>query len=402
MNSSEQRRILLVDDDHVVRETMLFYLEDCGYAVEQTDNVDSAFACFQQGSFDLVLTDLRMPEKSGLVLLDQIKKVDADMPVVVYSGAGMMGDVVRALRYGASDYLLKPFSDMEIVGHSIEKAIEQCNLRRQNQRYFVDLEKANSQLKQYIAKLEEDQIAGGEVQKQLLPYSPIHCNDYTVAHKLFPRLYLSGDFLDVTVVLGRFLLFYLVDVSGHGASSAFATVWLKNAVSQLLLNRSYLKTLTGPKPDTNVFLHDINRRLVTSQLQHHMTCFHGMLDMNTHKLRYSVAGHLPLPIMISKGSSQFLSGKGKPIGLFADEEWPLYEVDMPENSQILVFSDGLLEVIPEQGLIDKEAYLQEQMAAKSEGLEKPLGIEPVVDWIQGLTSENPDDDIAVLSVCRES
>ena len=401
MISPENCHVLLVDDDQIVRETMRIYLEDCGYRITQAESVAEALQCIHSEEIDLVLTDLRMPAESGLVLLDKIRQEDSGMPVVVYSGAGMMGDVVRALRLGASDYLLKPFADMEIVRHSIEKALEQQQLRRQNNHYFQELEAVNKRMKQYIAKLEEDQIAGREVQQQLLPETPLKCGDYQVAHHLLPRLYLSGDFLDVTVILGRYLLFYLVDVSGHGVSSAFATVWLKNAISQMLVKRTHLRTLTGPKPDTNIFLRDINRRLITSQLQHHMTCFHGMLDMEENTLRYSVAGHLPLPVIMNEEGCRFLEGKGKPVGLFAEEEWPVYEVDIPKGSQLLMFSDGILEVLPTQDLLQKESNLLSEMSGKYRQENGPFDLTGVVDWFESMVPDNLDDDIAVLSISRE-
>ena len=65
--------------------------------------------------------------------------------------------------------------------------------------------------------LKQDQLAGLEVQKSLMPESPLTFADYEISHSVTPSLYLSGDFVGYEFVLGRYLVFYFADVSGHGA-----------------------------------------------------------------------------------------------------------------------------------------------------------------------------------------
>ena len=83
-----------------------------------------------------------------------------------------VADVAEALRLGAADYLIKPLVDMEVLTHSINKALAVLDLLRENQRYRRELEKANRDLREYVRVLERDQQAGRQVQMNLLPPTP--------------------------------------------------------------------------------------------------------------------------------------------------------------------------------------------------------------------------------------
>ena len=124
------RTILVIDDDVLVRQSIVAYLDDSGYLVHDESNGASGIAWFKRHKPDLVLTDLRMPDMDGLSILRQVKAIDPDIPVIVVSGMGMVSDVAEALRLGAADYLVKPLVDMEVLVHSIAKAVEVLDLQR--------------------------------------------------------------------------------------------------------------------------------------------------------------------------------------------------------------------------------------------------------------------------------
>ena len=107
--------LLIIDDDEVVRASLAAYLEDSGFSVLQASNGIQGLQVFEQQSPDLVICDLRMPQMSGLELIRQITERSPQMPVIVISGAGVMSDVVEALRLGAADYLIKPLEDLAVL-----------------------------------------------------------------------------------------------------------------------------------------------------------------------------------------------------------------------------------------------------------------------------------------------
>jgi sigma-B regulation protein RsbU (phosphoserine phosphatase) len=391
------RKLLIIDDDALVRQSLVTYLSDSGFDVEVAINAPSALTILQSGTSakpDLIITDLRMPNGDGLQLLQTLNEQFSEVPVIVVSGAGVMSDVVAALRLGAKDYLIKPLADMEVLVHSINKVLDRQDLEAENQRYRSQLENANRELKENLRILERDQIAGRRVQRRLMPSGLTTEEGYLVAHTIVPSLFLSGDFVDYAHIKKRYLAFYLADVSGHGASSAFVTIWLKHLVSRMVREEGLFGDEQSFVEGADHMLQQINRELHDTRLSHHLTLFVGVIDTQTHKMHYVVAGHLPMPILLTDAGAEYLTGCGKPAGIFKEASWKLYERDLPEKFALVCFSDGVLETLPQVELADKEAHLLALVAASTGTLESVctgLDIKEIRD--------NPDD-IAVLSICR--
>ena len=226
--------LLIIDDDEVVRASLAAYLEDSGFSVLQASNGLQGLQVFERDKPDLVICDLRMPQVGGLELIRQVTDLSPQTPVIVVSGAGVMNDAVEALRLGAADYLIKPLEDLAVLEHSVRRALDRARLLLENQRYREKLETANRELEASLNLLQEDQNAGRQVQMNMLPVSPWSIDEFKFAHQIIPSLYLSGDFVDYFRVDERRVAFYLADVSGHGASSAFVTVLLKFMTTRLL------------------------------------------------------------------------------------------------------------------------------------------------------------------------
>ena len=386
------RQVLVIDDDILVRQSIVAYIGDSGYHVHDEPNGWAGIAWFEKNRPDLVLTDLRMPDMDGLTILKRVKEIDPTTPVIVISGMGMVSDVAQALRLGAADYLVKPLVDMEVLTHSIKKALEVLDLQRENLRYRQELEHANSELREHVRVLERDQQAGRQVQSNLLPPTPVKYSNIELAHKIVPSLFLSGDFVDYGLIGERYLCFYLTDVSGHGASSAFVTVWLKALVRRLIREKRVFQNGHSFEIDAAEWLSLINKELIRSKFGCHLTCFVGIVDLQTRQMRYVLGGHLPLPVLITSQGTSFLPGKGKPVGIFENAEWEVFNATFPEDGSLVVFSDGILEILPPTDLIAKERYLLDLLADTQGDLERisaRLGLEQLTD---------APDDIAILTV----
>ncbi|MBP7230191.1 MAG: response regulator, partial [Moraxellaceae bacterium] len=221
MSQPVQDHILVIDDEPVVCESLAVYLSDSGFKVNTASSGDEGLALFRNIQPDLVICDLRMPLVDGLDVLKAINSESPETPVIVVSGQGSMNDVVTALRNGAVDYLFKPLIEMEVLEHSVRRALERGYLLKQNRQIREQLERS-------LALLKEDQEAGRRVQLRMLPPTPhVFNEDCHFSHRIIPSLYLSGDFVDYFRMGPDRIGFYLADVSGHGASSAFVTVFLK-------------------------------------------------------------------------------------------------------------------------------------------------------------------------------
>ena len=133
-------KVLVIDDEKHIRQSLADYLEDNDYDVVTAENGRQGLALISSEKPDLVLLDLRMPEMHGIDVLQQGKKIMPDLPMIVISGANRIGDVVKALRYGAWDYIEKPIQSFSVLDHAINLALEKARLIRENQSYQKNLE----------------------------------------------------------------------------------------------------------------------------------------------------------------------------------------------------------------------------------------------------------------------
>jgi len=113
-------RILIVDDDDVIRET-LFELLSQDHSCEMADTAEGALARLEAGPFDVVLTDISMPGLSGMELLKRVLQLYPGTPVIVVSGLSDQEQAESLIEQGAFDYLLKPFR-LEVVEESVKRA----------------------------------------------------------------------------------------------------------------------------------------------------------------------------------------------------------------------------------------------------------------------------------------
>lgn len=132
-------RILIVDDEKSVRETLREMLEYEGYEVVEADSGLQALDLFSQQSFDVVLCDIKMPGMDGLELLDKILQ-SYDIPVIMISGHGTIDTAVDAIKKGAFDFIIKPF-DLNRLLISIRNALDRSNLMEETKRLKSKLTK---------------------------------------------------------------------------------------------------------------------------------------------------------------------------------------------------------------------------------------------------------------------
>ncbi|HUX60845.1 MAG TPA: sigma-54 dependent transcriptional regulator [Ignavibacteriaceae bacterium] len=124
-------RILVVDDEDIIRESLSFILKKEGFYVQEAENGRAAYNWLLEESFDLVLTDLEMPEMKGIQLLEEIKKLNIQTSVIIITAFGSLDTAISALRNGASDYLLKPVEFDELL-IKIRRLFEVRNLILEN------------------------------------------------------------------------------------------------------------------------------------------------------------------------------------------------------------------------------------------------------------------------------
>jgi len=122
-------RVLVVDDDETILKVISRFLTDHGYAVDTTVSGDRAVEKQRQVKYDLVLLDLKLPDRNGLDVLRALKREDESISVLIITGHGTVETAVEAMKLGADDYLLKPFKSLDILQLAVQRAYRYRNLK---------------------------------------------------------------------------------------------------------------------------------------------------------------------------------------------------------------------------------------------------------------------------------
>jgi serine phosphatase RsbU (regulator of sigma subunit) len=385
--------VLVVDDDPARANALAELVESGGFDTRVvTDVNNSSYSLGASSDLDVILCELDLKGVSWGDARRTLREMDVQVPAIMLSDVAEADRMMTALRLGASDFFLRPVEDKEALFRSIERCVRQRHLRRELQESRQRLVAANTELRGTVKMLEQDQQAGRQVQLRMLPTTPLVIGDYVLSHTVIPSLFLSGDFTDYFTVGDRCVSFFMADVSGHGSSSAFATVLLKNLFARKRsdLLRKDDDTVLSPV----AMLKSANRELLDLAVGKFATMVVGLLDMESNTLRYSVAGHLPQPVLVSDEGAHYLRGEGPAVGLMKEAHYEEHLIDLPGSFMLALFSDGILEILPPKNLIEKEKYFLdvfEQAAESRQELVTRLGLDKV---------ETAPDDIAALFISK--
>ena len=213
-----------------------------------------------------------------------------------------------------------------------------------------------------------DLPSAAELQKRLLP-NPIELQNYTVETFFQPSAYLSGDWFDYWKISDKEVMFYLADVSGHGVTSSLLTSWMAAFHGRAKTPRGLIKKLNG--------------MLVQENIEKHITMIAGILNLETHQLRWSSAGHYPPAIIFEPNQApKILHTSSFPLGLTEELEVEEHECVLNRHARFIICSDGALEPFI-GGLNDQFTQLVYHL--QNQSFEAP---------------EHVADDIAILSLRR--
>lgn len=128
---NKQEKILIVDDEKVVRESLCHWFEDDNYLVDTAQDGETALIKYAKEKYDLLLVDMKMPGMSGLDLLSKIKAIDTDALIILITAFASVPTAITALKNGAYDYVTKPI-DPDELAHLVKRALEQKALKIEN------------------------------------------------------------------------------------------------------------------------------------------------------------------------------------------------------------------------------------------------------------------------------
>lgn len=148
--TGDTKRILVIDDDMHMRESVSEVLRRKGYDLMSCSNGYEAVACFKNSSFDCVISDIKMPGMSGIDLLEKIKQHDAAVPFILMTAYGDIEIAVNAMKKGAYDFIEKGTNLLDRLEFSLERALAHMSLLQEN----VQLKRALKKQWDYIGKTE--------------------------------------------------------------------------------------------------------------------------------------------------------------------------------------------------------------------------------------------------------
>jgi phosphoserine phosphatase RsbU/P len=395
MQMTHSGKVLVIDDDRERAEALAGLVGRAGFAADIATDVTNATQSLSEASdLDVVLCELDLDGLSWGEAKRTLREMNVQVPVIMVSEEASSANMMTALRLGASDFFARPVEDVQALFDSMDRCVRQRQMSRELRQSRQSLETANRELNHTVRVLEQDQQAGRQVQLRMLPSSPLVIGDYVFSHTVIPSLFLSGDFTDYFTVGQDGVVFFMADVSGHGSSSAFATVLLKNLFARK--RSDFLRRSDPTVLDPVRMLQLANKELLDLGVGKFATMIVGALDMAGNRLRYSVAGHLPLPVLVSDAGADYLPGEGTAVGMMPDAAFEDRELALPESFTLALFSDGILEILPPDNLIDKEAFFLDVFRQGGESpaaLVTRLGLDAVA---------TAPDDIAALFLSKRA
>jgi len=142
---ARRERILVIDDDPGLAEVIVMLLSGEGYRVVHAATVRAGLAQVAATEFDLVITDLKLPDGTGVDAIRPIKDIRRDLPIILMTSYSSMESAIGALRNGAVDYIIKPFDNEDFL-HATERALNERRVLRENAILKRNLNKVKAEL----------------------------------------------------------------------------------------------------------------------------------------------------------------------------------------------------------------------------------------------------------------
>ena len=335
--------------------------------------------------FDIVLSDINMPEMDGLTLLSKINELrNPAQKCIMVSAYGDMKNIRTAMNRGAFDFATKPI-DMEDLSLTIEKAVEEVNYIKQTQREHLQLE-----------SIQSDLAVAGEIQKAILPcrFPPFpEIKSLDIYASMTPVKEIGGDFYDFFRLDDDRIGLVIADVSGKGVPAA-----LFMAVSNTLL-----RSISMTKDNSQDCIDELNRLLCRVNVNSmFVTVFYGILNHRTGELDYTNGGHNPAYILRGKNGELERLGHfpNLVIGGFEDFSYKSESAQLDPGDSLFLYTDGITEAFDAKDEAFGDERLEDSLVELYHDDAKTIIEGVYADLGEFIGDRTQSDDITMLVVKR--
>jgi len=335
--------ILIAEDEPITRLSLVRQLEQWGHEVSAAADGAEAWKLFSAGCFDLVITDWEMPHMSGLEMISRVRELrGAYTYVIILTSRSDKADVIQGIEAGADDFLSKPYDRGELRVRLLagERIIRlERTLNRQN----VELREANERIRSGLR-------AAARVQQSMLPRQNVITPHVRTAWQYVPTDELAGDAIGLHLVDDRYLITYILDVSGHGVPAALLSVSAMHSLEPIPPETSMLREIArgdgaiGTVRRPAHIAAELNRRFRPGENDNlYLTMSLSVLDTHSGRFHLTSAGH-PTPLLLRGGQSiELPDAGGFPIAIDEGAQYEDACVQLQAGDRICLVSDGVLE-----------------------------------------------------------
>lgn len=379
-------RVLVIDDEDMVRMMITDVLETIGYEVTPCSSVKAAeqvLARRGSRSFDCVMTDYKMPGKTGLDLLRWLREADNDISIIVFTGYSSHQDVARMIREGAIDVINKP-ANFDLLKQVLARGVRLTREKRK----WVQTEEAAAQM-----ALMHDYLL------ELMGVRKAAFLDVC----FIPKHRAGGDFIAYHPQPdGSFLLLF-ADVSGHNLDAAYISAYFQGLVSGMVRNRNSVESIIS---DFNTFLVERwNDRSFEEALdsapETSICCVFIQKAAGADGLEFTNNGLPPPYRTTSEGLCLPLGEGNTPLGLY--EELDTFSAHLPfaDGGELIICSDGLLDFAAMRKVSAPSAAFR-LLAASDDGERRNLLADAEDDVMAARLKLDPSDSTSVRLLLYES
>lgn len=351
LNALEKNVILIVDDESFNLDLLEIALEELeNIETVRASNGNEALEKVQQSGIDLIILDISMPELDGLEVLKILKSDLSTKFIPVIVATAKSEERYKALELGSEDFLSKPIDVIELkfrVGNLLK--LKKFNDLQQffNIRLEEEITKKEKQLKKFL-QVEQELSLAREIQQSIFPKTFPEGNDLDVYGVCTQASEVGGDYFDTFQTdCGKFTVFIMADVSGHGFASALISMQFRTLVhAELMKNRHSLKE--SVERINTIFSKD------NEESSMFITALFMRYSHETGTMESVNAGHYD-----PYGTVEMKHASGIPLGIQEGMPYESIETPFPSGSTIILYTDGIVEGSDSKGEMFGDRFYRE-------------------------------------------